>query len=439
MKNFLFLILISIANLVFGKTFNIRSAAELNALRLLPGDRVILNGGDWKDQHLVFKANGTEVAPILLTVDYPGVSRLTGNSNLIIDGSWLVVDGVYFTDGFSLKGDVIVFSAESENCRLTNSGMYNYNHPDKKVDYKWVSVYGHRNRVDHCWLEGKTHQGTTLVIWMDERPDFDRIDHNYFGHRPDLGVNGGETIRVGNSTWSQHDSYATIEKNIFEHCDGEIEIISNKSCKNILRDNLFFECKGTLTLRHGKDAQVYGNYFIGNGLEETGGIRIIDANHKVHNNYFEGITGKGLKAAISIMDGLPNPELTSHWQVKNADVENNLIIDCKQSLNLGSGKNADRYLKAENTLIANNVIVTKNNAVDWSDDSVVVDFRNNIVWDPADRRNLPPGFVVRDPGLLRDRYGIYELPGKKNDPPFWTQEESGPFWKRPRIKIRPDL
>lgn len=435
MKSLLFLLFLAITNLASAKEYRISSAAELTALKLQRGDKVILKDGEWKDQQLVFSANGTQNAPITLTTENPGKTKITGNSNLTIDGSWLVVDGVYFTDGYSLKKDVIVFSAKSENCRLTNSGIYDYNHPDKKLDYKWLSVYGHKNRVDHCWLEGKTHQGTTLVIWLDDQPNYDMIDHNYFGARPDLGVNGGETIRVGNSTWSQHDSYTTVEKNVFEHCDGELEIISNKSGKNILRDNLFFESQGTLTLRHGKGSDVYGNYFIGNGIDHTGGIRIIDENHRVHDNYMQDLRGTSVAAAISIMDGLPNPELTSHWQVKNARVENNIIINCKESFNVGAGKNAQRYLKAENTLFANNIIITKNKAVDWSDDSVVVNFKNNIAWNPSDAKTLPAGFTIKDPGLQKDQYGLYRLPGRKSEAPFWTKEEAGPAWKRAQVKL----
>ena len=59
------------------------------------------------------------------------------------------------------------------------------------------------------------------------------------------------------------------------------EIISNKSCKNTYSDNGFYECKGTLTLRHGNDCLVTGNYFIGNNISQTGGVRIIGENHVV--------------------------------------------------------------------------------------------------------------------------------------------------------------
>nr|WP_317039131.1 chondroitinase-B domain-containing protein [Winogradskyella sediminis] len=42
-----------------------------------------------------------------------------------------------------------------------------------------------------------------------------QIDHNYFGHRPDLGENGGETIRIGTSANSMKSSKTIVESNTF--------------------------------------------------------------------------------------------------------------------------------------------------------------------------------------------------------------------------------
>ena len=71
----------------------------------------------------------------------------------------------------------------------------------------------------------------------------------------------GETIRIGTSANSMESSRTIVENNTFKNCDGEIEIISNKSANNIFRNNLFLESKGSLTLRHGNNALVEGNVF----------------------------------------------------------------------------------------------------------------------------------------------------------------------------------
>ena len=68
------------------------------------------------------------------------------------------------------------------------------------ITAQFVSIYGARNRVDHCYIAGKTTQGTTMVVWLsNESTDQGKhqIDHNHFGPRPKLGKNGGETILDG--------------------------------------------------------------------------------------------------------------------------------------------------------------------------------------------------------------------------------------------------
>jgi poly(beta-D-mannuronate) lyase len=180
---------------------------------------------------------------------------------------------------------------------------------------------------------------------------------------------------------------------------------------------------------------VYGNYFIGNVLPNTGGVRIICENHKVHDNYFLGLTGTGLSAAISIMDGLPDPQLTSHWQVKNAQIYNNLIINCKESLSIGAGKNAERYLKAENTSFTDNIISTSQQAIHWVDDSVQLKFQNNIIWNAADAGNLPAGFIKQDPQLKKSSDNLYYRKEDKPTTPFWKSEKIGPDWMEQKQSI----
>ncbi|MEO0875758.1 MAG: chondroitinase-B domain-containing protein, partial [Bacteroidota bacterium] len=45
--------------------------------------------------------------------------------------------------------------------------------------------------------------------------------------------------------------YTIVEHNLFEDCDGDPEIVSVKSCDNIIRHNTFLASYGTLSLRHG--------------------------------------------------------------------------------------------------------------------------------------------------------------------------------------------
>ncbi|GAB3919523.1 polysaccharide lyase 6 family protein [Mucilaginibacter boryungensis] len=406
----LFLLLCSISS--YAKDYPVHNAAELAFLNLKPGDRAIMQPGNWTNQQLVFKAKGTKEAPVTLISSDPGKIIINGNSHLLIDGQWLVVDGLNFSQGNSQKKDVITFSKDAEWCRLTNTSIVDFNPADKKQDYKWVSINGYHNRVDHCYIKGKTHQGTTLVVWVADKPNYHEIDHNFFDTRPDLGNNGGETIRIGTSTVSMNDSYTTVEDNVFYQCNGEMEVLSNKSGHNTIRNNLFYECVGTLTLREGNFAEVYGNYMIGNGVKGTGGIRIIGESHKVYYNYLQGLTGTGLKAAITIMDAIPNSELKGYMQVKNAEIKNNTIINCTEAFEVGSGKRDGRGLPPQNVTITNNLVLASDPIV-YTDQPQGLKISGNILFNIKLAGDLPDGFDMKDPRLNTDATNIYQ-PSKRS-------------------------
>lgn len=406
------------------KTYTIASAAELNELKLAPGDKVIMKSGEWKSQLINFKGKGTAEKPITLVAETKGGVVLSGNSNLKIDGEWLVVDGLSFKNGSSLKDDVVIFTKTTSNSRLTNTSIENYNPSDKTLDYKWVSLYGNHNRVDHCSITGKAHQGTTLVVWLDDKPNYHQIDHNYFGPRPELGANGGETIRIGTSAFSMNDSYATVQNNIFDKCDGEVEIISIKSGFNKIMNNLFYECAGTVTFRHGNNSEVSNNYFIANNVTNSGGIRLIGENQKVHGNYLYKVAGRTLRSAISVMNAYEKPALNDYWQVKNADIQNNIIVSAREAFVLGSGKDNDRTVAPDGVNISNNYIINPTTLLVTQDEPKNLKMQNNQV----EGASIVSGFVKMGNDLQMSD-GVWQ---KKTElkKPFWLETTIGPDWKK---------
>jgi poly(beta-D-mannuronate) lyase len=267
-----------------------------------------------------------------------------------------------------------------------------------------------------------------LVVWLAEQPNYHQIDHNYFGPRPALGVNGGETIRIGTSTWSMHDSYTKVENNVFDRCNGEMEIISNKSGHNIITNNLFYECEGTLTYRHGNNSEVSYNYFIGNNKKNTGGIRIIGENQNVHHNYLQGLTGTGLRAAISVMNAYENPELHEYYQVKNARIESNIIVDCAEAFVLGSGKNSTAIVVPDGVKIADNYIINPGKLLVKTDVAKNVSILNNQLQGGS----LESGFVAMGTDLVKTQDNIWQLKADQKTP-FWLDVAIGPSWSKPSI------
>jgi poly(beta-D-mannuronate) lyase len=261
-----------------------------------------------------------------------------------VDGEHLVVSGLYFR-GASSGGDGVKISGLG--CRLTDTAMVD-------CEYRfYVHLFGESNRLDHCFLSGKANDSPTLQVEVGDRPNRHRIDHNHFGHRPPLGRNGGETIRVGYSHQSMSESGTVVERNLFERCDGEIEIVSNKSCGNLYRANTFLDCDGWFTLRHGDRCVVDGNFFLGRRKKGSGGVRIIGEGHKVINNYIEGVETGGFR----ITAGIPDSPLNGYFRARDVLIAFNTVADTRGpclELDAGIGTSG-RTLRPDRVTIANNV------------------------------------------------------------------------------------
>lgn len=338
-----------LVSLVTGKIFSantlVSSVANLNKTvkNAQPGDTISLLDGTYTNEKLVFHATGTADKPIVIKAETEGKVFIEGTSNMRIGGEYIEVHGLVFRNGS--HPNVWEFRSKSgewaNNCRITNCTIDGYNDADDTIKGRWVLLYGRNNRIDHCYFVNKINEGVLMAVVLEEKgndysrianaENYHRIDHNYFGTRPVLQHtdNGGEIIRIGDSYTSMLSSRTIVENNYFEHCDGEVEIISVKSCDNILRNNYFFESAGALVLRHGNRNTVENNVFVGNGKKNAAGIRVINAGHIVRNNYLEGLKGKGSYSAFTIMNALDNPKDNEYHQVKDVVIENNTLVDCE--------------------------------------------------------------------------------------------------------------
>ena len=320
-----------------------------------PGDVVTMTNGAWTNQSITFTDNGTQANPITLRAQSPGGVILNGTSKLTINGDWLVVDGLRFEGGTPTGGSVISFSGSSQNSRLTNSAIIDYNPPAITTEVDWVTINGQDNRVDHSYFKNHNSIGQTLEIRHTAgTPDRHRVDNNYFADRPTGNGNGWETIRIGLSGVATSSSFSVVENNLFERVDGENEAISNKSSHNTYRYNTFRDVRATLTLRHGNDATVEGNFFLGENQDGSGGVRVIGERHKIINNYFANIDDGG-GAAIAINRGEIDGEATGYQHVKDGVIAHNTFVNTLGSMMQFDAGSSTRPLLAENMTIANNL------------------------------------------------------------------------------------
>lgn len=356
------------------------------AANLVAGDKVVLKNGTWLDFEILLQGQGTKNAPITLTAETHGKVILSGQSNLRLAGQYLEVSGLVFKEGYTPSSAVIEFRRNKKelayHSRVTNVVIDNYNNPDKRESDYWVALYGKHNRFDHSHLIGKRNKGVTVAVRLNSeqsQQNYHQIDHNFFGYRPTFGSNGGETLRIGTSHYSLSDSFTVVEKNYFERTNGEVEIISVKSGKNQIRNNVFFESRGTLTLRHGNGNVIEENIFFGNGVDHTGGIRIINKDQIVRNNYLEGLTGYRFGSGFTVMNGVPNSPINRYHQVENATLENNTFVNVSH-VQLAAGSDAERSAAPINSVMKNNLIINQNGEQPFTtfDDVSGIALTNNV-------------------------------------------------------------
>lgn len=380
---------------------------------LRAGDTIILANGTWEDFEIAISGEGTESEPITLTAQVPGQVFLTGQSNLRIGGQHIVVRGLVFRDGYSPTGEVISFRRDSDDlahyARVTETVIDGFSKPDRNESDYWVALYGSNNRFDHNHLVGKTNRGVTLAVRLntaESRENRHRIDHNYFGPRPNLASNGGETLRIGTSHYSMFNSNTLVENNVFDRTDGEVEIISVKAGGNIVRGNLFLRSRGALTLRHGDGNLIERNVFLGHGKDHTGGIRVINRDQTVRENYMEGLRGTGFSSALTVMNGVPNSPVNRYVQVENVRIERNSVLDSTR-VTLGAGADEERSAPPVDTWIAGNLFggTASGTFIGVESDISGIAFSNNAVL--AGRVDEAAAILTRvESGLERGANGL---------------------------------
>lgn len=339
------------------------------------GSEIILKDGSYNNVFVNINKNGTNSSPIVVKAQNPGSVFLTGNSRVYMRGTYITVSGFIFQNPSNLieNGNTIepVFELnQCDNCTVTNNKIDAYNGTDaqKTLKFKWVYIIdGQYIEISHNSFIGKYGVGSIINDnRSNSNEDYLKIHHNYFADRVPVdndinGLNDQDAIRIGTSTTSLSDSYSEVYDNYFYNWSGEVEIISNKSGKNKYYNNTFRDYQGTLTLRHGNGCEVFNNYFFADNNSFTGGIRIIGEDHKVYNNYIEGInsfkptgSSSNVTGGINVMNGVTNPALNQYYQVKNAQIVNNTFVNCDYAIRIGTSLGGTE--EPVNLMVANNIM-----------------------------------------------------------------------------------
>jgi len=384
------------------KNIKVSNKEELNQAieNSKPGDNIVLANGVWKDIQIEFIGEGTKDKPITIMAESEGEVFIEGISDLKFSGNYLVVEGLHFRNGHSPSDAVIEFRVDKSqignNCTVTNCVIEDFNKMKRDDSDRWVQFWGRHNTLSNCYIAGKTNRGPTIRVDLkgnEHINNYHQIVNNHFGPRPPKGGPSGETIQIGDSFSSMSPSYTMVANNLFEECNGEVEIISSKTNFNEIRNNVFYKSEGSLVTRHGNYVTIDGNYFIGDGLNENiGGIRIINTGHWVTNNYFFNIKGKNFRSPLAVMNGIPKSPLNRYNQVTDVVIAYNTYINCDSPWQFGVGTNIDqkdvlpaseiRSARPLRTLVANNVIYNEKgdtSPIIEHDKADGVTFKSNVI------------------------------------------------------------
>lgn len=379
---------------------SLKTAIELSK----PGDVITLSNGVWKNVQIQFEGFGTSGRPIVLRAQTPGKVFIEGLSSLELAGEYLIVDGLYFRNGYSPLNSVIQFRIGKDkianHSKIINCVIEDFSQLNRYTTDHWIEFWGRHNTLDHCTILGKSNAGPTLRVFLtgnEHIRNYHQITNNYFGPRPRLGGPHGETIQIGDSYTSMTPSYVKVANNLFDRCNGEVEVISSKSNFNEFRNNVFYHCEGSLVMRHGNYCVIDGNYFIGNENSEfNGGLRIINTGHWVSNNYFYKIRGAEFRSPLAIMNGIPKSPLNRYNQVTDVVVAYNTWIDCRSPWQFSVGSNTAmkdvlpaseiRSARPLRTILANNIIY--NHTLDplpikTYDEVDGISFHQNMIHNPG--------------------------------------------------------
>lgn len=387
----------------------VSTAAELTqaAKRAQPGDTIVITEGLYADWRAEMSALGEEDNPIVVRPATPNAVTFTGVTQLDITGTHIVFKGFRF-DGCKLNTSPVALNG-AQHCRVTECRFRDIV-PGNSPSYAalWVQNNAADNRVDHCTFTNIG--GRSVQVRIRNKTDLplrNRIDHNLFQDTPDKRGNGRETIQVGHDQM-RHGTMAPqtlVEYNVILRCNGENEVISNKSSGNTYRYNLIKDCNpGWFHLRGGSNCVVEGNR-----IENCqGGIAVHGTHHRIINNVIVNSRGPKEREGIMLMYGRGKGPDAHYQAVGHCVVANNTLVNT-QGLHVGSHHTLP--VPTYDNIVVNNIMVGSRLLVhlDWAPETVV---ENNLFHPTgqaesrflAEARFVGKNAVIGDP-LFRDAAG----------------------------------
>jgi poly(beta-D-mannuronate) lyase len=408
---FFFLFFISPIHSSYGLSVNTVQDINGRIAAAKPGDSIVIPDGEYRDIRIIANVSGKANAIITIKPQSPGKVIITGQSQIRITGKFVEVRGILFKEVQSDQ-EAVLFTGATD-CILSDCAFIRCGNP-KSTFSKIVFIQNasKRNTISRCFFTESISMSISIKASNTNEGTGNTdntISRNYFSNITRLSDNGQEPVQLGQdqATFGDMSLRTIVEYNLFEHTDGDSEIISNKSSDNVIRYNTFRDCKAELMLRGGSRVRVEGN-FIFNCYT---GINIHGDNHTIINNYIENCgNGIRLDASQYTTGTFVNRKESGTYQTASSClIANNTIVNCKANglyfshfigtVHEGNLKDKKPY---SNSFINNIIYNPKASAIK---DSGSIDFiyKNNIIW-PADKLSASvdsTGFIILDPLLVQ--------------------------------------
>lgn len=349
MKKLPFYLLLLLVQLATAKTYKVSSEQEFKAIlpKLVPKDVVIIADGTYSNWDLEISARGSERKRITIKAATPGKVIFSGQTDhalFKISGAYITLTGILFKECTLSKANgksgALIELKDSEYCTIYDCSFVKNKANAQFMPLVIVSGKGLANKIELCAFQSNIdNQDLQVKITKESCPQQTLIIHNLFQLKNKVSWangNGGECVQVGQDPvlLGNIEANTMVKQNTFNGCNGESEVISNKSSKNSYINNHFFNNDGELVMRGGHDCTITYNLFEGG----TGGIRINGTGHIITNNKINGI-----QTAIRLMYGMAKgkDEIGFYIAASGCTIKNNQIKDANTGILIGDNKDED--------------------------------------------------------------------------------------------------